>query len=105
MLVNVQVLDWGTIYNIMDKTGSSFCRLTKEEDKYFLSDLNVTRLERGKGFGGKIIRFAMNFIKPGERVELNVKKGTWMVTWYERLGFIIDESYNDPENYRMYKIK
>lgn len=105
MLVNKQETSWGIIYNIMDENGYSFCRLSDFGTFLFISDLNVIETERGKGLGKTIMLFVLNLAKqlrPKISIELNVKKGNWVVKWYKRLGFKIDKSYKDVSNWRMY---
>lgn len=82
------------LLSVMEEHGISFCMLSYyEQEKHimFLSNLNVSKKFRRKGYGNDILNYAIKYAKShgGEYLYLfTIDKNSWITKWYNRKGFI-----------------
>lgn len=64
-----------------------------------LSGLSVLPSSRTMGIGGGLLEFAEEEARKNGRkhIELGAEKGSWMVSWYQRHGYRIIETYSEDE--------
>lgn len=99
MKVTKETTNWGTILYYKN----SYCRFAlyaydDDHNTIYLSNVKVKKLERGKGIGNKILKFASKEARKRNysTICLKVLKKSWMHNWYARHGYR-DLSY-DEEN-------
>ncbi len=68
-------------------------------DMATLSCLSVLPSERTMGIGRKLVEFAEEEARKNGRkkMELGAERNSWLVSWYQRLGYRIVETYTDDE--------
>jgi GNAT superfamily N-acetyltransferase len=98
----------GTYIWLMSDDGSGHCRVSKENGVAYLDFLSVSKSHRKKGIGRKLqeIREAIIQSEWGmNEAYLWVEKGSWMMGWYERRGYVyVDENEHTPNTVWMKKI-
>ena len=98
---------WGHSQHIIIDNGCGIitCSFIDDEpNTCWLSSLSVVEEKRKQGRGTRLIELAKMLAADNDctalmlRVEKNVE---WLVNWYKRLGFVIDDSYEDEHYVQM----
>lgn len=87
--IHKQVVEWGTLYHIMESNGNGYIRAYVYNDQptiLYLSDLSVSSNSRKQGLATTLLDFTST-IHDYNRVVLAVEKDSWQYKWYKRLGF------------------
>lgn len=68
-------------------------------DTATLSCLSVLPSQRTMGIGSRLVGFAEHeALKRGaKRMELGAERDSWLVKWYERMGYRVAETYCEDE--------
>lgn len=90
----------GTGFSIIIMASNGFSTgkasfFNKRKTVCVLSDLSVSKGNRYKGLGTRVIKIGERIAKQHncKKVFLWVKKNSWMQYWYERLGYTYYSSY------------
>jgi len=96
---------WGNSQYIIIDNGCGMITtqyLDDEPNICWISTLSVVEYKRKQGIGTRLIKLARMCAKDNDcttlmlRAEKNVE---WLINWYKKLGFVIDESYKDDDHY------
>ncbi len=68
-------------------------------DMATLSCLSVLPSQRTMGIGSKLVEFAESEARKNGRnkMELGAERGSWLVKWYQRMGYRVMETYTEDE--------
>ena len=98
---------WGHSITIVTEDGSGYVNLQQEngiEDEMCISNLSVLEEQRHKGIGTALLAEAERVAKDYgmKRIYLSAEKGSFVVDWYERIGYTKDK-YRNKHLYRLTK--
>lgn len=100
---------WGHNQTIITNDGSGSIRVSYVDDDpntAFVDNLIVLKQKRKQGIGTRLMNIAnMCAIDNNcNKIKLWTQKDTdWLVSWYKRLGFVIDEYYENDYVFQMIK--
>ena len=107
-IVHKKESDWGTAWYFMAPDGHSFARAyvyADDQDNITLDWLSVSPEYRRNGDGTalQLAREALGRQLGCKNSCLWVKKGTWMLEWYKRRGYVEYKEHEDGESVWMSK--
>jgi GNAT superfamily N-acetyltransferase len=107
-LIEHEVLDdTGGITTFMDVDGITLCRIYwyDDRDSLYMDSLDVSEAHRGKGIGTYLQEYREDRARQMgyDKTMLWVKKGTWMVDWYTRRGYVFHDEYLEEDAIWMLK--
>ena len=93
---------WGSSEYVIYDGGKGVVSVQYQDDypdMATLSCLSVLPSERTMGVGSKLVEFAEEEARKNGRkkMELGAERNSWLVSWYQRLGYRIVETYTEDE--------
>lgn len=93
---------WGESEYIIYDGGKGLVSVQFDDDypdTATISCLSVLPSERTMGLGSRLVEFAEGEAKKrgNHRVELGSERNSWLVKWYQRMGYRVMETYTEDE--------
>ncbi len=93
---------WGSSEYIIYDCGKGLVSIQFNDDypdTATISGLSVLPSERTMGLGSRLVEFAESEAKKRgkHRINLGAERNSWLVKWYQRIGYRILEPYSEAE--------